>query len=221
MQSAGSEDVKVVCYGLAPLAGEVGPWLRRVRDHSRWLYDFEGLRSFKAKLMPQTWRPIYLSFPKEERGLTATIDSLTAFADGSWLRFGMRTLVHAQPTLIWWLAILLLPWIAMVSLAPAAQWFPSYEIKAAWLCFDLLLFAALIHLALDWRRGKALLLSLFVCSDAILGTIQFLLFNRHHVHSPGGLLLASLMLLAPIGAALTLGIGAAMRDSLYQSVPPK
>jgi hypothetical protein len=104
-------------------------------------------------------------------------------------------------------------------MAPTDHWFPSSEIKAAWVCFDLVLFAALIDLAIDWRRGKAQLLSLIAACDFALGTAQLLLFNREHLQSPGDWLLASLALAAPLGAAVILGIGAAMRDRLYLSVP--
>lgn len=220
MRAAQREKVSVVSYGLAPLAGEVGTWLARVRDHFRWLYDFEGLRSFKAKLMPHQWRPIYLAFPKKERGVRATIDSLTAFADGSWLRFGLRTIVHAQPTLVWWLALLLLPWTAVLMMAPTAHWYPSAEIKAAWVVFDLILFVALVNLAIDWRRGMAQLLAALAACDAALGTWQLLHYNRARLDSLGDWLLAGIALLAPVGAAIILGIGAAMRDRLYLPVPP-
>jgi phosphatidylglycerol lysyltransferase len=219
MRAAADEGVEVVSYGLAPLAGEVGLWLKRVRDHSRWLYDFEGLRAFKAKLMPHQWRPVYLAFPRKERGIRATIDSLTAFAGGSWIRFGIRTIVHAQPTLVWWLALLLLPWTLVLTMAPVGHWFPSVEIKAAWIAFDLFLFAALIHLAIDWRRSKARLLSLVAGCDFALGTTQLVLFNREHLHSSGDWFLASLALGAPLGAAVILAMGASMRDRLYLPVP--
>lgn len=221
MRAAAQAEMEVVSYGLAPLAGEVGVWLSRVRDHSRWLYDFEGLRAFKAKLMPHEWRSVYLGFPPAGRGVRATLDSLTAFAGGSWVRFGIRTIVHAQPTLVWWLALLLLPWTAILTMAPTAHWFPSAEIKAAWICFDLLLFAALTSLAIDWQSRKAMLLSLVAACDVAMGSVQLLLFNRHHLQSGMDWLMASTALLAPIGAALILGMGAVMRDRLYLAVPAK
>lgn len=219
MRVAAKENIEVVSYGLAPLAGEVGLWLQRVRNHSRWLYDFEGLRAFKAKLMPHEWRPIYLTFPKGEQGVRATIDSLSAFADGSWIRFGIRTVAHAQPTLVWWLALLLLPWTAILMMAPTAQWFPSSEIKAAWVVFDLLLFVGLINLALDWRRGKAQLLAALATCDAALGTYQLVHFNIEQLHSPVDWLLATVALAAPLGAAVILALGATIRDRLYLPVP--
>ncbi len=52
-----------VTYGLAPLAHTPSSVLRWIRDHTRWLYHFDGLRAFKAKLCPDGWRPVYLAYP--------------------------------------------------------------------------------------------------------------------------------------------------------------
>ena len=88
-----------VTFGLAPLSGAVPGWLRAIRDRSRRLYDFEGLRAFKAKLCPDEWHPVYLAYPAGERGVRALVDVLAAFAGGSLVRFGWRTLVHRSPRL--------------------------------------------------------------------------------------------------------------------------
>lgn len=50
-------------WGLAPLAGDVHPALRLARRALRPAFDFEGLTRFKAKLAPDRWTPIYLSYP--------------------------------------------------------------------------------------------------------------------------------------------------------------
>lgn len=219
MREAERQGIMVVSYGLAPLSGDVARWLRLVRDHSRWLYDFEGLRAFKAKLSPNAWRPVFLSFPNEERGIRATIDSLTAFAGGSWVRFGLRTVVHAQPTLIWWLALLLLPWTALLAQAPVAHWFPSANIRAAWIFFDVILFAGLLRLALDWRRRTAQLMALLAIIDSTLGIVQLYHFNQHHLQASWEWLLAIIAIVAPLGAGVILATGARLRDRLYLSVP--
>ena len=104
-------------------------------------------------------------------------------------------------------------------MAPTAQWFPSAEIKAAWIVFDLVLFMALVNLAVDWRRGMAQLLAALAACDAALGILQLLRFNRAQLDSPGDWLLAALAIVAPVGAAIILGIGAVMRDRLYLPVP--
>src|SRR5690606_14525989 len=50
MRAAAAENVEQVTLGLAPLAGEVSPWLRFARRWGKPLYDFEGLHTFKSKL---------------------------------------------------------------------------------------------------------------------------------------------------------------------------
>ncbi len=216
MRAANEKGVAVVSFGLAPLAGEVSAWLAAVRDHSRWLYDFEGLRSYKAKLLPDTWRPIYLSFPKNERGTHATIDSLTAFAGGSWIRFGLQTLAHAHATIVWWFAFLLIPWTVMLSQGVIGQWFPSASIRAAWISFDMLLFVGLVDLALRFRKDKVRLLAFLAAGDALVGIVQLVYFNRHTLVSVGQWSLAVLAIIAPIGASIILIMSARLRDSLYQ-----
>lgn len=215
MRDAQSRDIKVVSYGLAPLSGEVSTWLRRVRDHSRWLYDFAGLEAFKRKLGPQRWRPVYLSMPRKERGLRATVDSLTAFANNSWLRFGLRTLLHALPTVVWALAVLLIPWSVLLIQAEVPTWFPSEEIKLAWLCFDLLLFVFLLHLALHWSPAKARLLAGLALLDGAFGIAQLAIHNRHHLHGFASWSIAVLAALVPLVVAALLGFGASRRDALY------
>lgn len=81
-----------VTLGLAPLAGDVAGWLRAVRSVSAPLYDFEGLRAYKARLRPDHWVPLYLAFPCEQRGIVALLDALAAFSDGGLVRFGWRAL---------------------------------------------------------------------------------------------------------------------------------
>ncbi len=218
MRHATDEDIAVVSFGLAPLAGDVSAWLRAVRDHSRWLYDFEGLRAFKAKLRPTRWRPIYLSFPENERGLHATIDSLTAFAGGSWIRFGLQTLAHAHATLVWWFAFLLIPWTVLLSRGEATLWFPSESIRAAWVAFDMLLFVGLLNLSLQFRKSLAYGLAAMAACDAAVGIAQLALFNRHTLTTVSQWGVALLAIAAPLGAALILALGATIRESLYLGV---
>lgn len=96
MRAAAAEQVGYVTLGLVPLSGEVGPWLRAARRWSRALYDFDGLRAFKAKLKPRAWDPIYLSYPHERSGVGALVDTLTAFSRGGLLRFGIETLLRSR-----------------------------------------------------------------------------------------------------------------------------
>ena len=79
-----------VTLGLAPLAGDVAPWLRLARWLGSPLYDFKGLRAFKAKLHPHAWEPIYLCVPPGASRMLAMRDSLRAFAGGSLPAFLVR-----------------------------------------------------------------------------------------------------------------------------------
>lgn len=81
-----------VTLGLAPLAGAVSRWLRMARWLGSPLYDFAGLRAFKAKLRPQRWEPVYLCVPGGASTLVALRDALRAFAGGSLIGFGAASL---------------------------------------------------------------------------------------------------------------------------------
>jgi lysylphosphatidylglycerol synthetase-like protein (DUF2156 family) len=83
-----------VTLGLAPLAGDVSRWLRIARWAGGALYDFEGLRSFKAKLQPHAWEPVYLCAGYSR--IVALRDSLRAFAGGSLVGFATRSLFRRR-----------------------------------------------------------------------------------------------------------------------------
>ncbi len=95
MRALALEGSRYVTLGLAPLAGSVTGWLRVAREQTRALYDFEGLRAFKAKLRPAAWEPIHLAYLPGALSTVALFDVLTAFARGSVTRFGVETLVRA------------------------------------------------------------------------------------------------------------------------------
>lgn len=98
MRAAEREGVAYATLGMVPLSGNVDSWLRVVRRLGRGLYDFDGLRDFKAKLGPRAWDPIYLSHPPGTSSLVAVRDALGAFARGGLTRFGIETLVRwTQP----------------------------------------------------------------------------------------------------------------------------
>lgn len=80
--------------GLAPLSGAVPAPLRLARSAGGMLYDFRGLRAFKAKLRPSAWTPIYLGFPREQGPVRSLFDGLAAFTGGGFLRFGLRSLAR-------------------------------------------------------------------------------------------------------------------------------
>ncbi len=76
--------------GLAPLSGEVSSWLGLARKYGAPLYDFGGLRAFKAKFRPREWAPIHLSHPRTQSALGALTQSLRAFSRRGLLRYGLE-----------------------------------------------------------------------------------------------------------------------------------
>jgi phosphatidylglycerol lysyltransferase len=177
MRAAAAEGSRYLTLGLAPLAGAVGPWLRVARRTGGPLYDFRGIHAFKAKLRPQSWAPIFLSYPRARFGVTAVYDALAAFARGGLLRFGLETLLRRPAVLIQALALVLVPWTILIACAPSDRWFPSPTIKWSWVAFDAALAPALMSLARRWRRGLDTALALLVSADAAATLAQVLAWN--------------------------------------------
>lgn len=98
MRHVAEEGAERVTLGLAPLAGEVPRWLALVRDSTRALYDFEGLRRFKERFRPTAWEAIHLAWPSGGTMPHALHDALHAFTmseptrGASFTRFGLATL---------------------------------------------------------------------------------------------------------------------------------
>lgn len=152
MREVAREGAEWATLGLAPLHGDVTPWLRRLRRWSTPLFNFEGLSAFKRKLRPDTWEPIYLAWPKRASMWRAVLDGLRAFAGGSLLYFGARTMLRGPSPLLAALQWLLVPWTMALALMPTAPWFPSVAVHAAWVVFDGALLLALREL----RQGARL-----------------------------------------------------------------
>lgn len=94
MRWAAEQSCDWLTLGLTPLAGQVSPVLRAARRSSKRLYDFDGLRSYRAKLEPNEWLPIYLSYPNGQSGGLALLDALGAFTGDGFARFSWRWLRH-------------------------------------------------------------------------------------------------------------------------------
>jgi phosphatidylglycerol lysyltransferase len=177
MRLAAQEGSPYVTLGLAPLAGEVGWWLRIVRAFGSSLYSFEGVRAFKAKLGPCHWEPVYLSYPTGQNVLVALYDALAAFAPRGLVRFGAETLVRRPALALRPLAALLVPWTALLAAADTPRWFPAPWIQAGWVVFDLGLLAGLLALSARWRPWLATLLASLISADAALTLVEVLTFN--------------------------------------------
>lgn len=115
LRELGREGATYATLGLAPLSGDVNGWLRAVRDATTELYDFHGLRAFKAKLRPERWDPIHLAHPRGQLGLVAVWDVLTAFSRVGLLRFGIETFLRVPGTVLGVAATLLAPWLLLVG----------------------------------------------------------------------------------------------------------
>jgi phosphatidylglycerol lysyltransferase len=95
MRWAAEQHCNWLTLGLVPLAGGVGPVLRAARRGGRRFYDFDGVRSYRAKLEPSQWLPIYLSYPRGQSAALALLDALGAFTGDGFRRFSLRWLRHA------------------------------------------------------------------------------------------------------------------------------
>lgn len=113
-----------VTLGLAPLSGEVPPVLATIARLGRSLYDFQGVRAFKARLRPHAWSRVFLAYPEGQGALAAVHDTLRAFATGGFVRFGLASLRRRPQWIVWAAVAVLLPiallilhhgWAALVS----------------------------------------------------------------------------------------------------------
>jgi len=192
--------------GLAPLSGTLPGPLQAARRWGKALYDFEGLRAFKAKLRPQEWVPIYLSYPAHKAGLLEVLDVLTAFARGGLLRFGIETLLRGPAVVVRLLALLLLPWTVLLSLAPRS-YFPAAWVKWAWVAFDLVLAGMLLRLTYSWQAQLATALTVLVTGDAVLSVLETLLYNLPAAQGPWELGVLACAVLGPSLSAFLLWRG--------------
>lgn len=97
MRATAAQGSGWLTLGLSPLSGDVGRVLRAARKTTRFLYDFEGLAAYKAKLDPTFRLPIYLTYPGGQPSTLSLVDALSAFAGGDFLNFGLRCLKRLAP----------------------------------------------------------------------------------------------------------------------------
>lgn len=213
MRAAAAEGARCATLGLAPLSGVASGWLRAARQSMAGLYDFEGLRAFKAKLRPRSWAPIYLSYPAAQGVAASTYDVLAAFSREGVLRFGLRTLLRAPSLVVRLLGALLVPWTLLLALVDPARWFPSPWVQRGWVLFDGLLVLGLLSLSRRWRHGLATALAALVSADAALTLGEVILYNAPRARGADWLVLA-LAVAAPTAAAALLFCGRVHRGIL-------
>jgi phosphatidylglycerol lysyltransferase len=213
MRAAAADGIPYVTLGLVPLTRDVAAGLRAVRRWGAMLYDFDGLRAFKAKFNPRAWDPIFLSHPPGTSGWLATIDTLTAFARGGLLGFGVRTLLRGPAIVMRALAVLLVPWTILLALPWSKAWFPSEPCRWAWVSFDVAVAIALMRLSERWRSRLAHVLAVMVTLDAALTLVQAVTYDLPRRRGPLDGAIMIVAVLAPTVAAILLWNGRAHRRS--------
>jgi phosphatidylglycerol lysyltransferase len=114
MRALAADGAVYVTLGLAPLSARAGrfdpvdpPWLRLVllwvRAHGRRFYNFEGLETFKAKLRPAAWEPVFaiVDRPRFVPGDLWAIAGV--FGAGSPVLLVLRATLRAALTELRWL----------------------------------------------------------------------------------------------------------------------
>jgi phosphatidylglycerol lysyltransferase len=172
MRWAAREGSTFLTLGLAPLAGKVPLVLRAARRGLPFLYDFEGLRRFKAKLCPSEWSPILLTFPNAQGSARTIIDVLSAFAHDGLLWFGVRTVARGPSVVLTLLALLLVPWTFLIGVAPLRFFGGFAEVQWAWVLFDAALVVALVALLRRPSVRLATLLAVAVTLDAVVTFVE-------------------------------------------------
>lgn len=196
MRAVAASGARYATLGVAPLAGDLTPWLRFARECSKALYDFHGVHRFRAKMKPSGWAPIHLAWPEGGSANAALYDALAAFTmrprDGhdraSFVRFGLETLAHAPALGVRALAVALVPWTVLLALAPTARFFPSRTVHVGWVVWDVVLVVAMFTLAARWRTGLARALALGTSLDALLTFAQVAVFDAPRTRGPAEVL---------------------------------
>jgi hypothetical protein len=157
--------------GLTPLAGPIAWWLRAARTVTTPLYDFDGLRRFRARLSPARWIPVWLVWDRGPAWLVL-LDVLRAFACGPLTMFAWRSLTRHPNGPPWAVALPLVPWTGMLlgllSAGAAGILGFSAPALAGWLIFDVGLAWLLFRAARRPHRRSLGLLALAAAIDAAI-----------------------------------------------------
>ena len=157
--------------GLTPLAGPMAWWLRAARTVTTPLYDFDGLRRFRARLSPARWVPVWLVWDRGPAWLVL-VDILRAFACGPLTAFAWRSLTRHPNGPPWMVALPLVPWtgllIGLLSAGAAGTLGFSAPALAGWVIFDVVLAWLLFRAARRPHRRTLGLLALAAAADATI-----------------------------------------------------
>jgi hypothetical protein len=201
----GAAGDQVVTLGLAPLSGPIAPALRVARTLGSPLYDFASLRRFKQRLHPDRWERVWLVHPPRRRA-HSVIDALRAFAGGSLVGFGVRSVVGHPSGLPWLLAVPLLPWAILLAILAGVDAAGTLgfarPVLFAWAAWDALLGVLLFRAARRPRRSRLLALAAAASVDAALSIAHIARVGLGSGLVPGALRLAGTI--APVLGAVAL-----------------
>jgi phosphatidylglycerol lysyltransferase len=178
-RDAAAQGIVTLTWGLAPLAGDVSWSMRLLGSLGRGLYDFRGLKAFKARLHPTEWQRVWLVHPRGASPALYVLDALRAFAGGSTLTFGVRTFVLHPRVLAWVLTLGLVPWTLSLALLLAFHaaaplfGFPREKLFA-WVVFDAAFLAVLVRAFWRPRAGRFVVLALAAGADAVWSTLHLM-----------------------------------------------
>jgi phosphatidylglycerol lysyltransferase len=168
--------------------------------------DFAGLRAFKARLHPDRWEPVFLLHPRQDGTARPILDALRAFAGGSLLRFGVRTVLIQPAGPPWALAMVLTIWtlvLAVLTVADRAAIFGFGRVTlAGWVAFDALLAVLLFRFARRPRPGTLMVATLLALGDAVLSVLH--LAHAGLPRASWHLVLRLLATVGPMAGALAL-----------------
>jgi lysylphosphatidylglycerol synthetase-like protein (DUF2156 family) len=212
MRDVAADGCSFVTLGLAPLAGDE-PWLRTTRNLMRGFYNFEGLRTFKAKLRPDGWTTILLAWPADRTSAGAIYDALDAFGGGHIFRFGTRAVFRAPAPVLFLLGALLIPWIGILATAETSRWFRTRREQYGWVAFDAVMAGVLLSLSHRWRRPLAAAACAAAATDGVLTCISAARYGARRARRLSDVLVITAAIAAPFLAATTL-LGRLSRESL-------
>ena len=136
--------------------------------------------------------------------MRAVADTLTAFARGGLLRFGLETFLRGPAIVVRLLSVLLVVWTALLALPASAHFFPARACQYGWVAFDVVLGAALFALAHRWRQPLADIVATAVTLDAVVTIVQAIAFDFPHRRGVVDIIVIVVAMLAPSVAALLL-----------------
>lgn len=204
MRWAASAGSRWLTLGLSPLSGNVSRPLAWIRRGAHPLYDFGGLRQYKAKFRPTSWCPIYLAYPQTQGALRSLLDALAAFARGGLVSFGLRSLGRGPLSAVRIMAILLVPWTALLAAAPAERWFTHPPTRWAWVLFDLAVLFGLWRLLRRPRARLARGLAIAISADSALTALEIGAWLTQRKPTWSAAVVFGLAWLAPTFAAFVL-----------------